>query len=72
MTLEDLVLQGITIQGRANIKMFDDNGDEVMTFITDDFEYRHNDIPRQLWCENHVGFMYYAAGALQIEIIKED
>ena len=73
MTLEDMILiTGIIIQGRVNLKLWDENGDEVMSMFIEDFEYEHDKVPDELWKENKVKYMYYAADALQIEIVKED
>lgn len=71
MTLEDLKNNGIIIQGFVNIKVFDDDGDEVENFKTEDYEYESYKIPYNMYCKYLVKYMYYAADMLQIELITE-
>lgn len=72
MTLEDMILTtGITIQGRVNLKLWDEYGDEVISMFIENFEYETDKIPGALWNKNNVKYMYYAADALQIELVKE-
>lgn len=69
MTLLELREQ-ITIQGIVNLKIFNEDGDVIGSYYTTDFEY-DMDYPAK-WLNLKVGYMYYAADALQIELIKED
>lgn len=69
MTLLELKEQ-VTIQGIVNIKIFNDDGDVINSYYTTDFEF-DMDCPTE-WLNLKVSYMYYAANALQIELVKED
>lgn len=70
MTLRDLQEQGIKIQGAVNIKIFNDDSDQIDGYFAIDFEYDY-EIPDRFY-DMEVDYMYVAADALQIELKKEE
>lgn len=70
LTLKEMHDYGIKLQGNVNVKVFKD-GEEVEHFTTTDFESEHSMMPRAFWENYPIDYMYYAAEALQIEILAD-